>query len=141
MDGTTSSSGKAEPPKTNASNVDKTKTEVALAVPEKTSNVDSATNQLGKTEGVSSENNVKSTSSNSLETGKRSHRPPPTFDAATELRVRDLMMQARKVANSGDNSFKSEEDIYDLALLANNLVQLLNAAYIVSRTHQSHEPC
>ena len=90
-----------------------------------------ATLQSSTTEVASPETNGHSSNRN-FRYANKGPRPPLKFDAATEDRVRDLMSKARSVANGGDNAFKSDEDIYDLALLTNNLVQLMNAAYIVS---------
>ena len=100
-------------------------------VPQQTGKVDATASQPG-TNGVASPAVNGNNSVNSVESAGKPSRPRPKFDAATEEHVRDLMMRARKVANGEDNSFKSEEDVYDLALLTNDLVRLMNATFIVS---------
>lgn len=52
------------------------------------------------------------------------------FDPATENEIRDLMQNARNVDKT--HHFKSDKDTTKLAHLATNLIQLLNAEYIVS---------
>lgn len=52
------------------------------------------------------------------------------FDPVTEEEIRDLMQNARNVDKT--HQFKTEEDITKLAHLTTNLIQLLNAEYIVS---------
>lgn len=65
-------------------------------------------------------------------TSKNQYRSPPKFDDATENNIREMMGKLRKSAGGDDNLFQSGEDVKALALLANNLVQLLNASYVVS---------
>ena len=122
---------KVEPAEILTDNVNKTEPKIESATTQKTTNVTTSNDQSSTTEVVSPKTND-NTSANQSRSASYTPRPPPKFDAATEERVRDLLGKARSVANGGDNAFKSEVDIYDLTLLTNNLVQLMNAAYIVS---------
>jgi hypothetical protein len=122
---------KAESAETLTANVDEAKADLESATSQKTGNSTATTPHPITAQVDSPKTNGQNTTS-SPGPARKPVRTPPSFDAATEDHVRGLMMKARKVANGGDNAFKSEEDVYDLALLANNLVQLMNAAYIVS---------
>jgi hypothetical protein len=124
-----SSSVNAEPASMNF--VNKTPLGPESATPEKTGYVNTTTPQSSSTEVASPEANDSNPNKISGPARKPS-RTPPKLDVATENHVRDMMNKARRVANGGDNPFKSEQDIKDLALLTNNLVKLMNAAYIVS---------
>jgi hypothetical protein len=52
------------------------------------------------------------------------------FDPATEEEIRSIMLDARNISH--DNEINTETDIVKLATLTTNLIQLLNAEYIVS---------
>ena len=52
------------------------------------------------------------------------------FDPATEEEIRSIMFNARNI--SEDSQCKTETDVVKLATLTTNLIQLLNAEYIVS---------
>lgn len=54
---------------------------------------------------------------------------PPKFSASTEANIRHMLNMARHAHQ--DNQFKTEEDVKELALLTTNLIQLMNASYIV----------
>ncbi|EXJ62116.1 hypothetical protein A1O7_02549 [Cladophialophora yegresii CBS 114405] len=103
------------------------------ATPQKTGYVNATTPQSSSTEVASPETHDSNTNIISGPASKPS-RPPPELDATMEDHVRDMMNKVRRVANGGDNPFKSEEDIRELTLLANNLVKLMNAAYIATDT-------
>ncbi|KIW70440.1 hypothetical protein, variant [Phialophora macrospora] len=126
-----SSSVKAEPAPMNG--VNKTQPGPESATPQKTGYVNATTPQSSSTEVASPEANGSHPNKISGSARKPS-RTPPKLDAATENHVRDMMNMARRVANGGDNPFKSEQDIKDLALLTNNLVKLMNATYIATDT-------
>ncbi|OQV00856.1 hypothetical protein CLAIMM_06298 [Cladophialophora immunda] len=61
-------------------------------------------------------------------------RTPATFSVATEVHVREMMKNARRVLHENGNSTKAEDDFKDMALLATNLVQLMNASFIATDT-------
>lgn len=94
-----------------------------------TSHADTAWTTSASAQTLVAENNNSSSRSGA---SKNQHRSPPKFDAATENNIRDMMGKVRKSAGGNDNPFQSEEDVKALAVLANNLVQLLNASYVVS---------
>ncbi|OCT50151.1 hypothetical protein CLCR_07411 [Cladophialophora carrionii] len=120
---------KAEPAPMNGAG--KTAPGPESATPQKTGFVNATTPQSSSTEVASPEAHDNNPNKISAPTSKPI-RTPPKLDATMEDHVRDMMNKARRVANGGDNPFKSEQDIKELTLLANNLVKLMNAAYIVS---------
>ncbi len=131
MASATSPTVKAEPAENMTNGIDKTEPKPEPPTTEKSTELTTVTPQ-SSTDEVASPQADDTTSANQSRPATQSTRPPLKFDAATEERVRDLLGKVRNVANGGDNAFDSENDIYDLTLLTNNLVQLMNAAYIVS---------
>ncbi|KAJ9616699.1 hypothetical protein H2200_000418 [Cladophialophora chaetospira] len=134
MDTVNSSSVTAEPAQTVTTGVSQIESKTESATPQKIDNVNPATTPQSSTTEVASPETNGIPSNNKSHHASKGPRPPPKFDAATEDRVRELMSKARRVANGGNNAFKTDEDVYDLALLTNNLVQLMNAAYIATDT-------
>ncbi|KIY02242.1 uncharacterized protein Z520_02380 [Fonsecaea multimorphosa CBS 102226] len=65
---------------------------------------------------------------------KKQNRTPATFSVATEDSVREMMNNARRVLQENGNSAQSGDDLKDMALLATNLVQLMNASFIATDT-------
>ncbi|ETI20044.1 hypothetical protein G647_09059 [Cladophialophora carrionii CBS 160.54] len=122
---------KAEPAPMNSAG--KTATGPESATSQKTGFVNATTPQSSSTEVASPEAHDNNHNKISAPTSKPI-RTPPKLDAIMEDHVRDMMNKARRVANGGDNPFKSEQDIKELTLLANNLVKLMNAAYIATDT-------
>ena len=55
---------------------------------------------------------------------------PPKFSEEVEKEIRTMMNNARTVKDH--NMFKTDEDVVKLATFTNNLIQLMNAEYIVS---------
>ena len=119
--------------KVDSPKVETAKVEPATTTPETNGNHPTTVAIPTKTQAEAPKEIDKSTTNSSAPV-KKPFRSPLSLDAATEDHVRDLMAKARKAANGGENSFKSDEEVYDLALLANDFVQLMNAAYIVSST-------
>jgi hypothetical protein len=98
-----------------------------------TTNVAHAESAAGPNEKAASATNNELSRSAVKTTGFR----PLKLEAEKEEHVRELMARARKFANGGGNTFNSEADVKDLAQFANNLVQLMNAAWIVSFLNSS----
>ncbi|KIW89896.1 uncharacterized protein Z519_09325 [Cladophialophora bantiana CBS 173.52] len=65
---------------------------------------------------------------------RKQTRAPPTFSVAMEKDVREMMNKARKVLHGKETRTKTEEDYKSMALLATNLVQLMNASFIATDT-------
>ncbi|EXJ53410.1 uncharacterized protein A1O5_13344 [Cladophialophora psammophila CBS 110553] len=65
---------------------------------------------------------------------RKQTRTPPTFSVAMEKDVREMMNRARKVLHGKENPTKTEEGYKEMALLATNLVQLMNASFIATDT-------
>ncbi|OAP56215.1 hypothetical protein AYL99_09394 [Fonsecaea erecta] len=61
-------------------------------------------------------------------------RTPATFSVATEDHVRGMMNQARRVLHEDGNASEAGDNSKDMALLATNLVQLMNASFIATDT-------
>ncbi|OAG34683.1 hypothetical protein AYO21_11162 [Fonsecaea monophora] len=74
------------------------------------------------------------TSINRAGSAKKQTRTPAVFSAATEDNIREMMNNARKVLQENGNSTKAGGDFADMALLATNLVQLMNASFIATDT-------
>lgn len=118
----------AEPVQADSHNIEKADCKPETATTEKTGDVKPASAEPDKVEAAAAQDN-----SNGANHGQQSGRSPPRFDPTTEDHIRELMHKAKAVAKgSKDNSFKSEDEIKELAEFTTNLVQLMNAAYIVS---------